>query len=1070
MLAGEEKTTAPPERRLKRFAFVAGLLGAVLAVAVPFLPVHYDITTLKWPTANGTKPISAPLVDYSPVELAIDVPCDTARGLDARLDRPAVLLSTNPPSSHYGGLTGMTLQVDNGQLSLLSRGKQLGQVPLPEGCSISVRSDAHGIKSYAGEHKLIDVAGDSRPQLTGIHSDLDARIDDVRGVSFEARLDNRYQSYATPLKLVAIVLAVLAFLASLVAVHRIDARSPRKPRKLVAAGWWKPTSRDVAVVAALVAWWLIGAMTADDGYFLTMARARDDLGYVSDFYRWFSTAYAPMGWFIELYSWWVQISTSTPWVRLPALGMGVLSWLLISREILPRLGRQVRRSSAAGWAAAAVFMAFWMPYNNGLRPEPVVVVLALLVMCGVERAVAGRRLLPAVLALVGAALSVGVNPHGAVAVLPLVVAFKPLLRLLRERARDVGWATVLPPILASGLAVLVVMFADQTWQSTLDSMELRTELGPSLKWFQELHRYNLLFSPTQDGSLTRRFPVLLVILCLVTCLVVLLRRGRIRGAALGPSQRMLAIAALSFVILALTPTKHTHHFGVFAAVGGPVAALTALATSSTVLRSRRNRAVFFAGLMVILAFAATSTNAWWYVSGWGVPWFDKPPSIMGYQASTLLLAAAGVALVVAFVEHVRIDEHRPEVAAEKHSRALRLGTAPLSIICALLMLGEVATFGKVIQEQWGSYSLGQDNIRQLTGSSCGLSDYVYVETNPRTGMLAPSAQQPQTAVPGSKVPKRNENAENADQYLRGRTEGFRRNGLPPGDGTDPGEPDWRPPSGFGDDRAPLWGSYEPTATGTGELRTPWYDIPERAASGEVPVVLTLAGWELGANSVYVEFGRDTDAGFETMQRYPVAQGNAPHWRDHRVLVGGPSEGATKLRVVATDQALGPNGWLAVSAPRVPQLTRMTDVVGDAPTFVEWPAALLHPCLHTVRQRDGIAEVPRFRVAGGGDVRAVGQGWSSPDAGGPFGWMNVAASVRELPTYLRNDINRDWGSLYVVDPYAPEALPAQSAMKTHTETHWGNWSPGPLPKSLRLPGDVPDSRDRTDLRLEDDPQP
>ena len=1073
MLTGEQESTSDtsrPTRRLKRFAILAGLLGAVLAVAVPFLPVHYDVTTLKWPTANGTKPISAPLVDYSPVELAIDVPCDTARGLDARVNRPAVLLSTNPPSSYYGDLTGMILQVDNGQLSLLSRGRQLGQVPLPEGCTISVRSDAYGIKAYAGDGKLIDVAGDSRPQLTGIFSDLDARADDVRQVSFEARLDNRYQSYATPLKIVAIVLAVLASAASLVAVHRIDAHSARRPRKLFSPGWWRPTSRDVAVVAALVVWWLIGAMTADDGYFLTMARAREDLGYISDYYRWFATAYAPMGWFVEIYAWWVQISTSMPWVRLPALVMGIVSWLLISRQVLPRLGQQVRRSSAAGWAAAAVFMAFWMPYNNGLRPEPVVVVFSLLTLCGVERAIATRRLFPAALALLCAALSVGVNPHGVVAVLPLVVAFKPLLALVHLRARDFGLAAVVSPILSCGLVVLVVMFADQTWQSAMNSMQIRTDLGPSLKWFQELHRYNLLFSPTPDGSLTRRFPVLLVILCLVTCLVMLLRRGRIRGAALGPSQRLLAVTALSFVALALTPTKHTHHFGVFAAVGGALAALTALATSSTVLRSRRDRSVFFAGLMVILAFSATGTNAWWYVSGWGVPWFDRPPTVLGYQASTLLLVAAGIAVVVAFAEHLRIDEHRPELATEQRSRALRLGTAPLSIICALLMLGEVATFGKVIQEQWGSYSLGQDNIRQLTGTSCGLSDYVYVETNPRGGMLAPSAQQPQSAAPGTKVPKRNQATENADAYLRGKVEGFRRDGLPPGDGSGPGEPDWRAPSGFGDDRAPVWGSYEPTATGTGELRTPWYDIPERAASGEVPVVLTLAGWELGANSVFIEFGKDTAEGFETMQRYPVWQSPAPRWRDHRVMVGGPSEGATKLRIVASDQALGPNGWLAVSAPRVPLLTKMTDVVGDAPTFVEWPAALMHPCLQTVELRDGIAELPRFRVSAGGDVREIGQGWSSPDAGGPFGWMNVSASMRELPTYLRNDINRDWGSLYAVDPYAPEALPAQSAMKFHTETHWGRWSPGPLPKSLRLPGNVPDSRDRTDIRLQDDTLP
>ena len=142
---------------------------------------------------------------------------------------------------------------------------------------------------------------------------------------------------------------------------------------------------------------------------------------------------------------------------------------------------------------------------------------------------------------------------------------------------------------------------------------------------------------------------------------------------------------------------------------------------------------------------------------------------------------------------------------------------------------------------------------------------------------------------------------------------------------------------------------------------------------------------------------------------------------------------------------------------------MTDVVGDSPTFVDWSAAFVHPCLQLSGLNNGIAEMPRFRVAGGAGVRAIGQGWSSPDKGGPFGWMNVTASMRELPTYMKDDLNRDWGTLYAVDPYEPSALPAEAAMRTHQETHWGTWTPGPLPRTVSLPGDVPSSDDRNDIR-------
>ena len=36
------------------------------------------------------------------------------------------------------------------------------------------------------------------------------------------------------------------------------------------------------------------------------------------------------------------------------------------------------------------------------------------------------------------------------------------------------------------------------------------------------------------------------------------------------------------------------------------------------------------------------------------------------------------------------------------------------------------------------------------------------------------------------------------------------------------------------------------------------------------------------------------------------------------------------------------------------------------------------------------------------------------------------------------------------------------MEVHTETHWGTWSPGPLTKTVQLPGDVPSSNDRNDI--------
>lgn len=1072
---GEQESGTGQPRTLRILAAVFGVVGAVLAVAIPLLPVTQKITTLDWPTQQGTRAVSAPLTAQAPVKLDATVPCQTARDLDGRVDGPATLFNTNPQNSDYGKLTGMSLQVNNGLITLVTQGQQLGTVPLPPtDCQVKVHSDASGTTATAGPNKLASADGDHRPQMTGIYSDLKSGQDDTRGLSFSAQVDNRWDTDATPVKWAAIILSVACFIASVFCMHRMDQIAGRRAPRLVPTGWWKLRFRDFAVLGTLVVWWLIGAMTADDGYFMSMARVRESAGYITEYYRWFAANNAPMYWFVDIYSAMTKVSTTIPWMRLPSLLMGITCWFLISREVLPRLGQQVRRSSAAGWAAGAVFLAFWMPYDNGLRPENLVAMFSLFSLAAVERSVATRRIVPAALGLVSAALSVAVNPHGLMAVLPFVVAFKPLLRMLRQHARAIGWVPLLATIAACGFVVLNLIYYDQTLAGSIDAIDIHTHIGPSQKWYQEIDRYVMLFTPDANGSMSRRFPVLLVFLCLAVCAVVLLRRGQIRGAALGPSRRLLGMSALTFVVLALTPTKHSHHFGIFAAVGGALAALTALATSTTVLRSKRNRSIFFAGLMFVSALATTGPNAWWYVSSWGVPWDNLAPQYHTYTLSSFLLLLAMIALVLAVVEHVRLDEKSPpQVPLERQarpglelrSRALRLGTAPLSIVCALLMLFEIGSLAKVIDKRWNTYNMGKDNISQLIGHSCGLSDYVYVEQHPRDNILQPGPQ-PSNPAPGW-TPPPDVRDETPQTWLQAKERGFvRGGGLPPEASQDPSQQKWKPPFQMGGPDAPIWGSYEPSGYGTGEARTPWYPLPDRARNGDVPIVVSTAGMSDGPNTLTAEFGVNTPQGFQVVDREPVSGQGGPNWHDDRVTVDGPAKGADSVRIVGEDKGLGADAWLAFSAPRVPQLTRMTQVLGKAPTFADWTAASLHPCANTAKIHDGIAEMPKFRVSGGAEVRDIGTGWSGPAGGGPFGWMNVTTSMRALPTYLKGDVDRDWGSLYEVDPYVPDALPAQAAMHQREETHSGLFSMGPLPEPVKLPDAPANSENRPDLQQQE----
>ena len=79
-----------------------------------------------------------------------------------------------------------------------------------------------------------------------------------------------------------------------------------------------------------------------------------------------------------------------------------------------------------------MFLAFWLPLNNGLRPEPIIALGILLTWCSVERGVATSRLLPVAIAIIIGALTLFSGPTGIAAVGALLVAVGPLKTIVRR--------------------------------------------------------------------------------------------------------------------------------------------------------------------------------------------------------------------------------------------------------------------------------------------------------------------------------------------------------------------------------------------------------------------------------------------------------------------------------------------------------------------------------------------------------------------------------------------------------------------------------------------------------------
>ncbi|NED66968.1 arabinosyltransferase, partial [Streptomyces sp. SID10244] len=259
---------------------------------------------------------------------------------------------------------------------------------------------------------------DKRPQVDGIFTGLDIRqVQSAAsaGLRVHVQIDNRYVSSPTVLKLIVMVLAVIAVLVALVALYLLDrahghhrrigrrADDGSRPNRL--GSWWRnliPRTSDIAVTVVLLIWALLGAGTADDGYILNMGRTADASGYLANYYRWYGIPEAPFDWYYSFLAHWSSISSTILWTHLPSLAAGLVSWFVLSRVLLPRLGAGVRRSGWAVWAAALVFIAFWLPFNSGLRSEPIIVLGSLLTWWAAEQAIATRRLLPAALGAIAA--------------------------------------------------------------------------------------------------------------------------------------------------------------------------------------------------------------------------------------------------------------------------------------------------------------------------------------------------------------------------------------------------------------------------------------------------------------------------------------------------------------------------------------------------------------------------------------------------------------------------------------------------------------------------------------------
>ncbi|MEU4316028.1 arabinosyltransferase domain-containing protein [Nocardia sp. NPDC024068] len=1059
--------------RIRLLALVSGLLGFVLAILAPFLPVRQERTALEWPQA-GTVDVEAPLVSYQPQRLDLTVPCpvlNTAEG---------TVVTTVPDESGKASARGLRVTVTGDTLSVVLRDVPLLSADRAElgGCesltvastAASTTADLQGGARADGTAFRAGVDRDIRPQVVGVFTDLPES--QLAGIRLHADIDSRFTSSPSPLKLAAIIGAAVFTVIALLALHVLDTADGRRARRFLPAHWWRFRIVDGAVLGILVIWHFIGANTSDDGYILNMARASEKAGYMANYYRWFGVPEAPFGWSYEVLAWMARISESSPWMRLPTLLAGIVCWLVISREVLPRLGARVRDNQVALWTAGLVFLAFWLPYDNGLRPEPLIAAGALLTWCSIERAIATSRLLPAAIAVLIAAFSLAAGPTGLICIAALIAGSRPILQIIIKRARGGSgagavwrYASLIAPGLTAGTLVLVVVFADQTLSTVMEATRVRTAVGPNVAWFDERTRWDSLLMLSPDGSLARRFGVLLMLLCLLVCVLQVLRKGRIPGTSRGPSVRILGIVFASLLLMMFTPTKWTHHFGVYAGLAGSLAALAAVAVGTNGIRAPRNRALFAAAVLFLLAITFTGSNGWWYVSSYGVPWWDKAPLIAGKGLSTLFLGLSVLALLAALWLH-----YRAPYRSGPPSRSARFASAPLTIAAGLLVLFEIASLTKAAVGQYPAYSIAKSNIRAVAGDSCGLADDVLVETNTADSLLQPYegdpangliSTEPDTTTTGFTPDGVAEDltadaeetvsggANSIESDTENKTTSTTGAGTGGGTSVQPGINGSTVALPFGLDpaRTPVLGSYRSDDQQQAKLTSQWYrlDLTDemRADPAYRVLALTAAGRIKSVDAdgvmtygqdVTVEYGTRADDG--TMRVLgavtPLDIGPNPSWRNLRVPLDQLPREVNAIRVVAVDNDITSRQWLALTPPRLPRLATLDSVVGHTdPVLLDWHVGLAFGCQRPFDHSHGVAEVPRWRILPDRVGSDASNAWQDHIGGGPLGWTELLLEADSAATYLSDDWARDWGSLERFTPYRPDARPAETTVSEET---------------------------------------
>ena len=121
-----DKATAGRNVQVTRWvATIAGLIGFVLSIATPLLPVVQTTAMLNWPQSGHLNSVTAPLISLTPVDMLATVPCSVVRNLPPK---GGVILGTGPKKGKDAALNAMFVVASSKRVDVTDRNVVIASV------------------------------------------------------------------------------------------------------------------------------------------------------------------------------------------------------------------------------------------------------------------------------------------------------------------------------------------------------------------------------------------------------------------------------------------------------------------------------------------------------------------------------------------------------------------------------------------------------------------------------------------------------------------------------------------------------------------------------------------------------------------------------------------------------------------------------------------------------------------------------------------------------------------------------------------------------------------------------